>query len=165
MSWSEQRRLLLLGGVAALAGCTLRPLYGPASAGGREAAQEAVALNPLSGRDGYVFREALARRFRLDPTAPLVLTVDLSLRQIGLSISRQGDIGRFNVEGTARFALVDRRGGVAPLEGTVRSVSGYSTLASAYATRVAREAAEERVLQDLAERMFAQIAVRRSASS
>ena len=165
MSWSEPRRALLLGAVAALAGCTVRPLYGPASAGGGGVARESVALQPLPGRDGYVFREALARRFELEPTAPLLLTVDLSLRQIGLSISREGDTGRFNVEGTARFALVDRRGGVAPLEGTVRSVSGYSTLASAYATRVAREAAEERVLSDLAERLFAQIAVRRSAAT
>jgi LPS-assembly lipoprotein len=161
---SSSRRALLLGALAATAGCTLRPLYGPQGATGT-AAREALALGPLSGRNGYVFREAIGRRFLLDPGAPLVLTVDLAVRQTGLAISREGDIGRFNIEGTARFALRDRQGEAPLLEGSVRSISGYSTLASAYATRVAREAAEERVLTDLAERVFAQIAVRRSAAS
>lgn len=164
MSSSEGRRAALLGLLAAVGGCTLRPLYGP-QPGGAAPGRERLALQPLPGREGYIFREALARRFVLDPGAPLVLTVNLSLRQIGLAISRQGDVSRVNIEGTARFALVDRDGGAPPIEGSVRSISGTSTLASAYATRVAREAAEERVLTDLAERVFAQIAVRRSASA
>lgn len=162
MSWSSQRRGLLLGAAAALAGCTLRPLYGPTGAEGGSALG-ALALGPLSGRNGYLFREAMARRFDLDSAAPLLLTVDLSLRQTGLIISREGDINRVNVQGTARFILRDRSVDEQPVEGTVRSVSSFSTLASPYATRVAREAAEARVVADLAERVFAQIALRRGS--
>lgn len=164
MSWCDTRRALLLAAVATTAGCTLQPLYGRSGATGT-VERDRIALEALPGRDGYIFREAIGRRFILDTAAPTALRVDLSLRQTGLAISREGEIGRFNIEGTARFVLRERGGDGDTLEGSVRSISGYSTLASAYATRVAREAAEERVLTDLAERVFAQIAVRRSPVS
>ena len=158
--WSSERRRLLAALAGLLAGgCSVRPLY--VETGGADgAARQAVALGPLSGREGYVFREALERRFTLDPEARHLLEVTIALRPLGLAITRVGDVTRYNVEGTARYVLTDRRGETPPLEGTVRSVSGYSTLASAYATRVARDDAEARVLADLAERVFTQVAVR-----
>jgi LPS-assembly lipoprotein len=156
-----RRRALLAGAVAALAGCTLRPLYGTAPTG---EAQRRVALGGVSGREGYLFREALARRFTLDPEARDQLDVTLTLNTVGLAISRVGDITRVNVEGLARYRLTDRQGERPPLEGTVRAISGYSTLASAYATRVAADDAVERVSAELAERVFTQVAVRSAAA-
>lgn len=169
MSWSDSgppprcgRRALLAAAVAALAGCTVRPLYGPAA--GAEAPRR-VALGGVGGREGYLFREALARRFALDPEARDQLDVTLSLNTVGLAISRIGDITRVNVEGFARYRLTDRAGERAPIEGTVRAVSGYSTLASAYATRVAADDAVARVAAELAERVFTQVAVRSAAAA
>jgi LPS-assembly lipoprotein len=153
-----RRSLLLAMGVMA-SGCTLRPLYGPAATDAAGPPRR-VALAPMSGRQGYLFREALRRRFALDQEAPSVLTVALDVRERGVAITTLGDTTRFNIDGTAQFVLVVPGDDTEPLTGTVRSFSGYSTLASPYATRVAREAAEERVIGDLAERVFAQIAVR-----
>lgn len=161
MSWSDRRQALVLLAAVLGTGCTVRPLY--VETGGSDgAAKPVVALASLSGRNGYLFREALGRRVTIDSEARHQLDVAVGLRQLGLAITRVGDVTRYNVEGTARFVLTDRQGAEAPLEGTVRSVSGYSTLASAYATRVARDDAEARVLGDLAERVFAEIAVRKS---
>ena len=157
---SCDRRSVLVALAAGLApGCTVQPLY--VRTGSAEgAARPVVALVSLSGRNGYLFREALAQRVVFEPEARHQLDVALGLRQFGLAITRVGDVTRYNVEGTARFVLTDRRGEHQPVQGTVRSVSGYSTLASAYATRVARDDAEARVLADLAERVFTEIAVR-----
>jgi LPS-assembly lipoprotein len=151
------RRTLLAGLLCMAGGCTLRPLYGP-TATAPDAPPRRVALTAISGREGFLFREALRRRFELDDSAPDRLEVDLDIRQRGIAITTLGDTTRFNIDGTARFVFT-RTGDQPPLTGTVRSISGYDTLESPYATRVARDAAEERVIGDLAERLFARIAL------
>jgi LPS-assembly lipoprotein len=140
------------------ASCTVRPLYGPVEEGATDPPR-LIALSPIGGRNGYLFREALRRRFTLDDTASARLQVDLDIEQRGLAITRVGDTTRFNIDGTARFVLT-RDGETEPMTGVLRSISGYDTLESPYATRVARDAAEARVINDLAERLFAQIALR-----
>jgi LPS-assembly lipoprotein len=152
------RRAVLSMITAAVAGCSVRPLYGSAFGPGDEPPRR-IALTPMPGRDGFIFREAMRRRFVLDADAPMVLTVDLALAQRGVALTRVGDTTRLNIDGTARFTLATADGGAPPLTGEVRTFIGYSTLASPYATRVARDAAEERAIRDLAERIFTQIAV------
>jgi LPS-assembly lipoprotein len=151
------RRALLLALAASAGACTLRPLYGPAS-GGASAAPKRIALSSGGGRPGYLLREAMRRRFTLDDSAPDRLNVDVQISSRDLAVTTQGDTTRINLDGTARFTLT-REGSPEPVSGAVRSVAGYDTLGSPYAARVARDAAEERVIHDLADRLFAQIAL------
>ena len=140
------------------ASCTVRPLYSPAEDDSTDTPRR-VALGSLEGRNGYLLREALRHRFDLDDTVNTRLEFKLNIDQRGLAITRLGDTTRFNIDGTARFVLT-RDGETEPVTGAVRSISGYDTLESPYATRVARDAAEARVINDLADRLFAQIALR-----
>lgn len=150
-----------MSGVVLAGGCRIEPLYMRGE--GPDAVPRAVDLAFIPGRRGDVFRRALARRIRLTPEARHGLTVELAIAERGLAITRAGDVTRYNLDGTARFALDDRTGAAPPLEGQVRAVVGYSALVSPFATRVAEEDAEERVLTALADRVFAQIAVRAAA--
>lgn len=157
--WGISRRVaIFLLVVSSSIACTVRPLYGP-NEHEQTSPPQHIALGAIGGRDGYLFREALRQRFTLDDTAPARLQVDLNIQRRGLAITRLGDTTRFNIDGTVRFALT-RDGQTEPLTGSIRSISGYDTLESPYATRVARDAAEARVIHDLAERLFAQIVLR-----
>lgn len=158
------RRAVLATSVSLLCGCAVRPLYGPTTAA-EGAPPRSLALTTPSGRDGYLFREAMRRRFDLDADAADRLMVELQIEEVGVALTRAGDTTRFNIDGLAFYTLTSAEDGEASLTGRVRSFSGYSTLASPYATRVARDAATERVISDLAERVFAAIAVRQAAGA
>lgn len=153
--------MLATAGVVLLGGCRVEPLYGRDDQ--PDAVPRAVDLAFIPGRRGDVFRRALGRRIRLTPEARHGLTVDLAIAERGLAITRAGDVTRYNLDGTASFVLDDRTGEAAPVEGQVRAVVGYSALLSPFATRVAQEDAETRVLAALADRVFARIAVSAAA--
>jgi len=158
---ARRRALRLIAGAAAaggLSGCGFQPLYGE-QGGAAGALRGEVAVSGADGRLGFQFRDRLRRR--LDdprPEAAFTLTVALSLSDEGLAITRQDDVTRFSVTGEARWRLARGRDGAEIAAGAVASSSGYSTLASPYATRIARRDAERRVAEDLAERVFARLA-------
>jgi len=158
---ARRRALRLIAGAAAaggLSGCGFQPLYGE-QGGAAGALRGEVAVSGADGRLGFQFRDRLRRR--LDdprPEAAFTLAVALSLSDEGLAITRQDDVTRFSVTGEARWRLVRGRDGAEIAQGVVTSSSGYSTLASPYATRIARRDAERRVAEDLAERVFARLA-------
>jgi LPS-assembly lipoprotein len=160
--WSPDRRRFVAavaaGAAAATGACGLRPLHGGAGGGGL---QGDVALAPMGGRVGYAFREALRARIG-DPTsdASYDLSVEVALDADDLAISERDDITRIDVLGTATYVLTARATGEPVGEGVVRSASGYNTLASPYATRIARFDAERRVIEDLATRVHFELATR-----
>lgn len=158
---SPSRRRAVLGAAVLLAGCRLEPLYGRGDS--PEALPRAVDLTVGTGRRGDVFRRAMARRLRLTPDARHALSVELTIVERGLAITRAGDVTRYNLYGSARYVLTDRTGALPPVEETVQAVVGYSALLSPFATRVAQEDAEERVLVSLADRVFSRIATRSAA--
>lgn len=152
-------RLLAAAACGGLAGaCGFRPLYGEQD-GAAGSLRGEVAVSGADGRLGFHFRDRLRRR--LDdprPDAAFTLEVALSLRDEGLAITRQDDVTRISLFGEARWRLARGRDGAEMAAGAVTSSSGYSTLASPYATRIARRDAERRVAEDLAERVFARLA-------
>lgn len=158
---TRRRALRLLAAVAcgALAGaCGFQPLYGEQD-GAAGALRGEVAVSGADGRLGFRFRDRLRRR--LDdprPDAAFTLETALSLSDEGLAITRRDDVTRISLTGEARWRLVRGRDGVEVAAGIVTSSSGYSTLASPYATRIARRDTERRVAEDLAERVFARLA-------
>jgi LPS-assembly lipoprotein len=157
MSWPDRRRAVaLLAAAAATGGCGFRPLYGEAGGGDLLGQVEAVGLK---GRSGYHFGEQLRRRVgRPEPDAALQLRAALTFDREGLAISATDDVTRYDVIGTARYTLARRRDGAVVAEGTVTSITAYSTTATPYATEVARRDAERRLAVDLADRVFARIA-------
>jgi LPS-assembly lipoprotein len=156
------RRAIVLAGAALAGGCGFRPLYGAGGAGGALDGQ--VALEGLSGRAGYHFRQTMRGRVGdPGPEPRYVLAVDLDLEDEGLAITPEDDVTRISLTGRARWTLRDRAAGGEALTGEARATSAYNTTGTPFATRVAAEDAERRVAQDLAERVFAQIAGRLGA--
>ena len=161
-----RRRDLLRAGLAlaagaAAAGCAFEPLHrkgGPVAE-----VRGSVALTGVSGREGYAFRRALERRLGASgPDPAFVLDATLEFERRGLAITRDDSVTRFDVLGSARFALREAASGDLRAEGVARALSAYSALATPYATRVAAQDAERRVAEDLAERVYAQIAAQLS---
>lgn len=152
MSWCD-RRAVLLGGAAALAGCGFTPVYGPQGAGGRLAGQIALA-EPDTPR-AYLF----ARRFedrmgRAGPSAAFLLRPGLSVRSDGLGTTSTGSTTRFRLTGTANYALF-RAGEEEPaLDGRTTAFTGYSTTGSTVATQAARRDAEARLMTILADQVI-----------
>jgi LPS-assembly lipoprotein len=159
MSWSEPRRAVLAA--LALAACGFTPLYAPgtpaAGMGGR------VEVAVVEGAPGFAMREELTAR--LGPaTAPTHrLDVTLRLEQTGVALTEQDVTTRYNVTGTADYALVPLAGGPPAAQGTVRAITGYSApetvTSSAYASLAAERDAERRLAIELADRIVQRLAL------
>ena len=91
------------------------------------------------------------------------LDVDLELASTGVALTQQNVTTRFDVIGTADYALVPLAGGPPAASGVVRSITGYSApdseTASAFASRAAEIDAERRLAIDLADRILQRLAL------
>lgn len=157
MSSCDRRRMLAgLGSIVTLAGCGFRPLHGSAGpAGGLEGN---VAVLGADGRLGYHFRQAMRQRVGTPAAAPrYALTVELAFAETELAVTERDDATRFNVGGTARYRLIEPARAAEIAAGEAQSVSAYNTLSTPFSTRVAQQAAERRVAEDLARRVFFQM--------
>lgn len=153
MSWSD-RRIFLLTGLAALAGCGFAPAYAPGGAG--SALRGAVALADPKDRDGFDFfarledrlGRATAPRFRLDWS--------VQADPVGAGITPTGAITRYTLKGQARFALT-AEGGATVSSGTVESFTSWSTSGSTVATLTAEQDARRRLMVILADQVVARL--------
>ncbi len=163
MWWSERlsRRAALAALAGPLAACGFTPLYAPGAPAERMAGRVEVGL--IEGQPGFLLRERLTGRLG-EPVAPTHrLDVTLELASTGVALTQQNITTRFNVIGTAEYALVPLAGGPPAASGVVRSITGFSApeseTASAYASRAAEIDAERRVANDLAERILQRLAL------
>lgn len=147
------RRLALLG-LVALAGCGLRPLYGPA--GGATAFQGAVGFVLPQDSDGYVMRTKLEDRFGSSDSPQYWLTVTFTSQDGPAAIAVDTSIARRNLEMTAEFELRSASGEMVT-SGTVSAFGGYSNTGTTVATRAAERDTRERVLTSLADLILARV--------
>jgi LPS-assembly lipoprotein len=140
---------------AALAGCGFRPLHGEDSAARAVAGD--IAYETPTDRIGYHMRRMLERRLGRAPAdAQYLLVADVSLNDSGLAITEDSSITRYVVRGRSRYAMTGPEGFV-PVSGFVESISAYSATGSLYATRAARRRAEERIAEDMGERIATRV--------
>ena len=156
------RALLATLALTLLAACGLQPMY--AGNGGAAVAQglAAVEVAPISGRDGWLVRNALNDRLHLTgsdaaPRYRLEVRLDDSLEALGVhnddTISRERRILR------ARYQLVDLASGTILLDASAGSDAGIDVVSSEYATIAAEQTALENLARDVAERMVRQVAL------
>lgn len=87
---------------------------------------------------------------------PYLLVADIDISDSGLAITEDSSITRYVVRGRSRYAMTGPEG-FRPVSGFVESVSAYSATGSLYATRAARRDAEERIAEDMADRIATRI--------
>lgn len=154
MSWSD-RRLFLLTGLAALAGCGFAPAYAPGGAGA--ALRGAVALADPTDRDGFDFAARLEDRLGRAEAPRFRLDWQVATEPVGAGITPTGAITRYTLKGRARFALVAAGSGATVTSGTVESFTSWSTSGSTVATLTAEQDARRRLMVILADQVVARL--------
>ncbi len=145
--WCSDRRAFLgLGAAAALAGCGLRPVYGPDSplAGG-------VLVNSPDSREAFRLKARIEDRLG-PPTAPAyALTIGLSLAEQPVGVSTGQDITRYTLRGAADYRLIATATGALLDSGRVTTLTGYSATGTSVATLAAERDARDRLAVALAD--------------
>jgi LPS-assembly lipoprotein len=150
---SDRRAFIFLSATGALAACGFTPLYGDNTAA--NALEGQISVAQIDGRMGFALRKRLTDRLgaATDPAYSLKITLDVD--SVGLSISEQNDITRYNLTGRANYVL--RRGNSLVDSATVRAFAAYSATNSPFATDAALIDARDRLATSLADRIVTRI--------
>ena len=152
---SYDRRPFLLTGLAALAGCGFAPAYGPG--GGGAALRGQVEVQAPDTRAGYLLTRELEARMGRTGSGRYVLTHEIGLNSEAIAIDRRNVAGRFNILGSVRYTLTDRRTGETVTSGRVHNFAAYSARGTPVATRAARRDAETRLMTILADQIVTRL--------
>ncbi|MBL8700905.1 MAG: hypothetical protein JNK67_21195 [Alphaproteobacteria bacterium] len=156
------RRSLLVPAVAGpLAACGFEPLYGRFDNRSLTDELARIKIDMIPNRSGQLLRNFLLDGLspRGQPDRPAhVLTVELiEPRPQDLGVARDDSIVRYGYATTAVFKLADSSGRVV-LQGQASSVSSYEVTNSEFATVAGRNNARDRVLEEIAHDVKAQLA-------
>jgi len=145
--------MLLPAGV--LAGCGFSPAYGPGGPGGK--LQSSVLAD--APRDGVEFELVKRLEERLGPAqaARYGLSYDIGLKSTGVGITTANAITRYNLNGTADWALRDLGTGARLTGGRAESFTSYSATGSTVAGLAAEGDAQRRLMRILADQIVTQL--------
>ncbi len=145
------KKLALLAGVLALAGCGFRPMYAP----GLSPQLAAVYVEPMPEREGYELRNTLidllgsngvmtGKRYRL--------AIHLKQTSRGVALQNDAAITRYNDTLDVEYTLTDMAGNKVTT-GSQTSLSAYNVANSPYATLAAQRDSSRRAAMSIAERI------------
>lgn len=167
MSWSEIRRgatALLAGiGLLVLAGCGFEPLYGAKENGGGPVYEMSrIKVLTITSRTGQILRNNILERIntRGQPAKPAyLLDVRLNTRTQGAAVRRDESFSRRNFFATARYFLLAPDGKTIFRRGEVTTFTSFNVFQSRFATDAAQTDAQERAMEDLAEKIRTDLAL------
>ena len=152
--------------------CGFHPLYGQIGNGpGAQAVFSSLYVPPIElERAGYELRNDLldALQAKAEPAGALYdLRITARDRNAAIAIQnepvtgnlKEVEITRYNYTLIADYQLVDRKTQKVLTKGTESSLSAYDVVANPYATQVAKEDAQARTAQDIAQELKIKIAV------
>lgn len=150
---------LALAAAALLWGCGLRPVYAGGASGPVAQGMAAIEVPPISGREGWLVRNALVDRLsrsgaRAAPRYRLDVVLDQQLE--GLGLLTDDTIGRERLTLRARYQLVDLASGLVVVDATAAADAGIDVVSSEFATI----AAEQTAMENLSQMMANQIELR-----
>lgn len=135
-----------------LGGCGFQPMYG----GGLAPQMASIYVEPVPERDGYELRNTLIDILGSDGSVQgKAYRLKISMNQAtsqGVALRNDATITRYNDRLVANYELTDARG-TTLTSGTQVGLSSYNVAASPYATLSARQDADRRAAQDMAERI------------
>ena len=159
--------------LTALAACGFKPLYGtdPSGLSDPQGELATIRVAPIPDRLGQLVRNQLVEY--LTPRGQgaqnrYQLNVKLSLSSVGTALAQDESATRYNLTLTSNFTLVDLSTNKKVFVGVARSIAVYNVITSEYATLIARQDAERRAAQDVAEELRTRLGVffsRRTKSS
>lgn len=151
----DRRQLLALMGASAVIGCGFEPVYAPQ--GDALVLRGAVALATPKTEDDFDLNRQLEQRLGRADSALFGLDVKTRVRRDSLAIEGALDVTRYNLVGTADFALRDLGSGEIKSSGQVGTFTSYSASGSTVSTLRAEQDARQRLMIALADLVVTQL--------
>ncbi|MDB3910715.1 LPS assembly lipoprotein LptE [Paracoccaceae bacterium] len=153
----NRRRFGVVLAAAALAGCGFTPVYGPDGTGAALLGQ--LSLDPPQDRNAYLLRRRIEERLGQATAGAWRLSTQIKTDDIGLVFTTDGDITRYNINGTTDYTL--RRTGSSEIfrQGKIQHFTSYSATGTTVATLAAKRDAEVRLMTILADQIIDQLLI------
>ncbi len=152
------KRIALLM-VLSLTGCGLRPLYSGGSSGIVAQTLSGIDVLPITGKNGWLVRNALTDRFGASGSPRFRLEVELDDKIEGFGVRRDAAVTRERRTLRARYRLIDAALGTVLVDATAGSDAGIDVVSSDYGTIAAENSALERLAQIVADQIVARVAL------
>jgi LPS-assembly lipoprotein len=148
------RRSVLLAPLV-LAACGFAPAYAPGGAATR--LRGTVRVQDPTDKNAFDLVERLEERLGR-PESPLYdLAYTITTEAVGVGITTENQITRFNLKGVIDFSLTDRATGARVAGGRVQSFTAYSATGSTVAGLAAEEDAAYRLMRILADQIVTRL--------
>ena len=153
----NRRRFGVVLAAAALAGCGFTPVYGPDGTGAALLGQ--LSLDPPQDRNDYLLQRRIEERLGQATAGAWRLSTQIKTEDIGLGFTTDGDITRYNINGTTDYTL--RRTGSSEIfrQGKIQHFTSYSATGTTVATLAAKRDAEVRLMTILADQIIDQLLI------
>ena len=153
----NRRRFGVVLAAAALAGCSFTPVYGPDGTGAALLGQ--LSLDPPQDRNDYLLQRRIEERLGQATAGAWRLSTQIKTDDIGLGFTTDGDITRYNINGTTDYTL--RRTGSSEIfrQGKIQHFTSYSATGTTVATLAAKRDAEVRLMTILADQIIDQLLI------
>lgn len=153
----NRRRFGVILAAAALAGCGFTPVYGPDGTGAALLGQ--LSLDPPQDRNDYLLQRRIEERLGQATAGAWRLSTQIKTDNIGLGFTTDGDITRYNINGTTDYTL--RRTGSSKIfrQGKIQHFTSYSATGTTVATLAAKRDAEVRLMTILADQIIDQLLI------
>jgi LPS-assembly lipoprotein len=148
------RRSVLLAPLA-LAACGFTPAYAPGGAANKLLGT--VRVQDPTTKNGFDLVERLEERLGRPETIRYDLTYTITTEAVGVGITTENEITRFNLKGVIDYTLTDRASGARVAGGRVQNFTAYSATGSTVAGLAAEEDAAYRLMRILADQIIARL--------
>ncbi len=153
MSSFNRRTLLLLP--LALAACGFTPAYAPG--GAAKKLLGSVWVQDPTDKNGFDLVERLEERLGRPENRRYDLAYTITTEVVGVGITTENAITRYNVKGVIDYTLSDHATGARLAGGRVQSFTAYSATGSTVAGLAAEEDAAFRLMRILADQITARL--------
>jgi LPS-assembly lipoprotein len=148
------RRFVVLTPLA-LAACGFTPALAPN--GPATALLETVYVQDPTDKNGFDLVERLEERLGRPENPKYDLAYTIVTETVGVGITTDNQITRYNLKGVIDYSLTDRASGARVTGGRVQSFTAYSATGSTVAGLAAEEDAATRLMRILADQITAQL--------
>ena len=151
---SYNRRSVLLAPLA-LAACGFTPAYAPG--GAATLLLGSVRVQDPTDKNAFDLVERLEERLGRPQDIRYDLTYTITTEAVGVGITTENEITRFNLKGVVDYTLTERASGSRVAGGRVQNFTAYSATGSTVAGLAAEEDAGLRLMRILADQIVARL--------
>lgn len=152
---SSYNRRVFLFSAAALVGCGFEPALAPG--GNADVIRGRIRAADPKNRNDFNFVNRFEDRNGSATRADYTLTYVIQTRSVGLAVTQAQVTTRFNLTGTARFAVADAASGAILSQGSVENFTSYSATGTTVASLAAERDANDRLMTILADQVLARL--------